>query len=390
MRGPVLRAAIAATAALGLLLAGGPLPAYGSAAQGLRPVPSPNQPPGPNSLGGAWAWSAHDAWAVGTSAPAANGPTSTLAEHWDGHVWRLSPVVNPAPGPNVLTAVAGSSSTDVWAVGYRFDAFNNGRTLVEHWNGTGWAIVPSPNVGGSGFLFAVSVLGPDDAFAVGTFDSSPNGFPTTLVEHWDGFTWTIQPSPNTLSFINQFQGVVALSTSDVWAVGFGADTESSFQEALVAHYDGTTWTRVATPGASYKELMAVTATSSHDVWAVGTQLPNPFGRADGLVEHWDGTAWSVVASPPVDATLTGVATASHTDAWAVGWSVVGTGPTRRSVAEHWDGSSWTSVPAPFGLTDNALFGAGETRAGKVWAVGTRADSTGLDLSLIATNCPMCA
>ena len=64
--------------------------------------------------------------------------------------------VVPSPTINVsnstfgarLNAVAVVSSTDVWAVG--FDPLPGGaafvkQTLIEHWNGTKWSIVPSPN-----------------------------------------------------------------------------------------------------------------------------------------------------------------------------------------------------------------------------------------------------
>jgi hypothetical protein len=390
MRMSALSAAAAATV-LSLFVSFAAFPALAAPAPLLRPVPSPNRHPGPNVLKAVWAASAADAWAVGTSAPATGGTTATLAEHWNGKRWNLITIPNPAPGPNVLNGVAGSGPADVWAVGYRFDSGGNGKTLTEHWNGSRWEIVPSPNVGGSGFLFAVSVLGPDSAFAVGFFDNSPNGFPQTLIEHWDGLTWTVQLSPNTTSFINLFSSVVAVSKADAWAVGYGQDTESGFQEVLVAHYDGVDWKPVATPNPGYKALMAVSAAASKDVWAVGIQVGGPSAQPDGLAEHWNGSAWSIISTPDRDATLTAVAARGHGDAWAVGWSQSAAGSPRTSVAEHWDGATWTSVPtAGFGPTDNALFGAAETPGGLVWAVGTRADSTGLDLTLVADNCPMCA
>jgi len=42
-------------------------------------------------------------------------------------------------GTYVLNAVAAVLSSDVWTVGY----LNYG-TLIEHWDGTKWSIVPSP------------------------------------------------------------------------------------------------------------------------------------------------------------------------------------------------------------------------------------------------------
>src|SRR5438477_12750976 len=55
-----------------------------------------------------------------------------------------------------------------------------------------------------------------------------------------------------------------------------------------------TWRVVPTPTVrAVAGLDGVTAVSSRDVWAVGGGARRP------LVEHWDGARWSVVASPAV-------------------------------------------------------------------------------------------
>jgi hypothetical protein len=46
--------------------------------------------------------------------------------------------------------------------------------------------------------------------------------PQTLVLHWDGSTWTIVASPNPSSTVNALYGVTAISASDVWLVGYYA------------------------------------------------------------------------------------------------------------------------------------------------------------------------
>src|SRR5207253_936224 len=62
-------------------------------------------------------------------------PTPTTCPPFD---WR---VVN-SPYAGSLNGVAVVSATDVWAVGGY-----NGQTLIAHWNGTAWSVVPSQNVG---------------------------------------------------------------------------------------------------------------------------------------------------------------------------------------------------------------------------------------------------
>ena len=51
-----------------------------------------------------------------------------------------------------LISVAMVSAKDVWAVGFYNESSLNStsdidRTLIHHWNGTKWSVVPSPNVG---------------------------------------------------------------------------------------------------------------------------------------------------------------------------------------------------------------------------------------------------
>src|SRR3954466_4464691 len=82
---------------------------------------------------------------------------------------------------NVLQAVDAVGPSDVWAVGHYQD-FGNVKTLVEHWNGSVWSIVPSPNGGEfTNGLLSVAALGPNDVWAVGNYNVV--GAELTLVEH---------------------------------------------------------------------------------------------------------------------------------------------------------------------------------------------------------------
>src|SRR5437868_2907408 len=100
-------------------------------------VASPNVGPGRNVLQGVAAVSSSDVWAVGSSEADTNAPLHTLVEHWNGSAWSVVSSPNRGPDNNNLTGVAALSANDVWAVG------SDGKTLVEHWNGSAWSIVPS-------------------------------------------------------------------------------------------------------------------------------------------------------------------------------------------------------------------------------------------------------
>jgi hypothetical protein len=185
----------------------------GCGGQGLRrapaatnPSPCPhgtpdhlNNPPVTNLLSVA-ASSAREAWSVGYFTDGANTVEHTLVDHWDGRTWSTMVTPNTDCGvSNALRSVASSSATNAWAVGIHSDGHNNINPLIEHWDGSSWAIVPTPAVPGrDAALNAVTVIDSSDAWAVGLYvtDDGPSTDPQTLTEHWDGRTWSVVPSPN--------------------------------------------------------------------------------------------------------------------------------------------------------------------------------------------------
>ena len=68
-------------------------------------------------------------------------------DHWNGHKWEWQ---NDASSDGILTAGTALGPRDAWAVGGTVptgvDAwFEQGVTLIEHWNGTAWKTVESPS-----------------------------------------------------------------------------------------------------------------------------------------------------------------------------------------------------------------------------------------------------
>jgi hypothetical protein len=246
--------------------------------------------------------SANDVWAVGTyeDLDSSDNPIAqTLVEHYDGTSWSVvsspddSAGSPPASTDNTLSGIVALSAADVWTVG----SYNAGtpsapltQTLVEHYDGTSWSVVSSPNqlnvnsAVTSNELLAVSADSANDVWAVGTYedlDSSDNPIAQTLVEHYDGTSWSVVSSPDDsagsppASTDNTLSGIVALSAADVWAVGsYNAGTPSApLTQTLVEHYDGTSWSVVASADASSAQndaLAQVAAVSSGDLWAVGS------------------------------------------------------------------------------------------------------------------------
>jgi hypothetical protein len=178
-------------------------------------VASPNASPGNNQLAAVASITASGVWAVG-SADNAAGNAQPLAEHWDGTAWRIVPSPSGAGPEAGLLGVAAVSTSDVWAVG---DTGSN--TLIEHWNGASWTVVPSPTPAGTLFnpLSGAAIVSATDIWAVGQSQNGTTGIPQTLIEQWNGTSWSIVPSPapGTASLLS---GASANPTSgQAWAVG---------------------------------------------------------------------------------------------------------------------------------------------------------------------------
>jgi hypothetical protein len=312
--------------------------------------------------------SAADVWAVGLR-PGGGCQYQTLTQHWDGSAWSVIPSPGKTTVNSVLDGVTVAGTSQAWAVGTAGCPADESRTLAEHWNGSRWLIVASPNGGVPGNHFstlqAVTAVSPSNVWAVGGQAGMRSQAPVTvpLIEHWNGIRWSIVPVP--AAAVGVLESVSATSASDVWAVGAG---QQSGQSAVALHFDGSSWQLVpvpAPPGTS-GGLSGVKALSAADAWAVGESFPNAGGNGKILTDYWNGTSWQVVAAPPVGgpgalSALSWVDAAPGTGVWAVGFWV--TGAAGNSVVLHWTGTAWKQKTTPSAsnlfrlavLPDNELF-----------------------------------
>jgi hypothetical protein len=158
---------------------------------------------------------------------------------------------------------------------------------VLHWNGTRWSVLPGPE---GGLLTAVTAVSATDAWVVGAAGSQ------SLVLHCTGTACSSVASPNpggtTSASFNHLDSVTALSPTDAWAVGaYGHFNGSTIGKTLVLHWDGTSWTQVASPTvAKSSALYSVTASSASQAWAVG-QWGTRTVPGGALILDWNGTSW---------------------------------------------------------------------------------------------------
>jgi hypothetical protein len=351
-----------------------------------RIVPSPNTGNQNNLLSGVRAAADDDVWAVGSAFIVNLSQNQTLIEHWNGTRWSVvqSPDTSRLYG-NELEAVAVASSDDVWAVGWAATdvtgEFTN--TLIEHWNGVAWSIVPSPNLNGAmeNILQGVTVVAPNDVWAVGYARVDSQFVLLTL--HWDGLVWSVVPA---LADTNEviLTNVSAMANNDVWAVGVGTDDLTP----LAVHWNGRQWTQVRTPITFLPSgLYGVAAISSNNVWVVGAD-----GRNATLNLDWNGTALHHAASPRFSGgahygLLAGVAALSSSNVWAVG-NIFAHNNLTQTLIEHFDGAKWTIVTSPNVANANtSLVAVTSTPGGTLWAVGDSAVSSGPERTFIVQMTP---
>lgn len=292
--------------------------------------------------------------------------------------WNVIPSPNVASYSNILYGVTALSAKNAWAVGYyQNESGTIGLTLIEHWNGATWSIVPSANASGAVYsiLNKVVALSADNIWAVGYtlyIPKSGSSYDLTLIEHWNGTTWKIVPSLNPGTLVDMLTGVTATSSSDVWAAGYyqnSIQSGDSNPHPLIEHWNGTSWNVVLSPEPipSGTILTDISAASAKNAWAVGSYSTH------SLTEHWDGSTWSIVASPTIGSSynvLNGVTT-SVGGAHAVGYSENANSNGSQSLFDHWNGSRWkaSSDPNPLGASSVTLNGVTALAPNNIWAAG---------------------
>jgi hypothetical protein len=121
-----------------------------------------------------------------------------LAEVWNGASWAMELTPPPVGSTSsYLYGVSCTASTSCTAVGNSTNSVGTDVTLAEVWNGTSWAMASTPNsIGAQGsYLFGLSCTSASACTAVGDYSDSAGGY-VTLAEAWNGTLWAIAPTPN--------------------------------------------------------------------------------------------------------------------------------------------------------------------------------------------------
>ena len=196
--------------------------------------------------------SASDCWAVGFAGPNALSNNflpnvmpnvagdSSFVEHWDGSAWTITAAPSaPSPSGTYLADVTCTSSVQCWAVGATMDTNGNpSATLVDQWDGTSWSTIPSPNPSSAEILTDVTCLGPSQCWASGaqgvSSGQNQNGSPSPMIESWNGSAWSVDPSPNVVAY-GYLNSVACTSGSGCFSTGFaitGSNNNNTVIEPL--------------------------------------------------------------------------------------------------------------------------------------------------------------
>jgi hypothetical protein len=294
-----------------------------------------------------------------------SGHEMLVAESWNGASWSLQTTTDPAdPLGSSFNAVSCVSSVCA-AVGESLYAPSIHVTLAETWNGSSWALdaLPAPDGTSAETLLGVSCATAKDCTAVGDFTS--HGRQSTLVEHWDGFQWSLESTPvrRAPAALN---AVSCTSASACTAVGFYTNGTGA-QVTLAERWNGTAWSIQTTrnpAGASIAVLNSVSCIATGECTAGGS-----FDAGSGpatLAERWDGAAWSRqgVPSPPSGGALLGMScAAANACTAAAGFPL----------AEAWSGVNWRvqklQLPRGYANGGGSLPGVSCSAAAACSAVG---------------------
>lgn len=294
--------------------------------------------------------SASNCFAVGESTVTGTSGDHALIEHWNGTRWAVESVAAPKPSsfPQLL-AVACSSVHSCFAVGDYSLSSTRSAPLAEHWNGSTWTAqyLPEPPRGSDGSLAAIACPGRHICVAVGSYETQ-GGNVQNLADSWNGTKWTFAVPTGSNGELNELSGVACTSDASCTAVG----RDGAVQVTFAGHWNGRTWAVQKTPNPAGMQTPGLSGVSCHTYamcMAVGTS--NVGVETETLAERWQGSRWSIVPSKnPSTAThpdsyLVGVSCPSATRCVSVGEKAV-TVTREAPMAELWNGSRWSTMSVP--------------------------------------------
>jgi hypothetical protein len=263
-----------------------------------------------------------------------------LAESWNGTHWAIVPTPDPAASRVAQLANVDCPSTTVCLAtgGHLGSPGPSGLRvggILESWNGTKWVLLSPPNPARWDLLGHLSCASTTHCTVVAVLTGSVSGGMLS----WNDGDWTPEAvaSPKGTSFVQL--NALSCPASTCMAVGTWGEqyTVNEHGGSLAEWWNGTIWSILPTPGGSSRSLSAVSCVSPADCVAVGSSQSVEIS----LAERWDGQRWSVMTTPSRGnaSALVAVSCVSATGCMAVG-SPAEFGGAGTVLAEWWNGKNW--------------------------------------------------
>jgi hypothetical protein len=289
-----------------------------------------------------------------------------------------------APSPGAATSLKGVSCGSIgglcMAVGsYVVGAGPATRAIVETYNGTSWALSSPPVPAGatSSTLDSVSCLptGASTLFcaAAGRYTDSV-GTQRSLLETWNGTTWTVGPT----TFTTAMHGVSCASTTACLAVG---------DNAAKLGWNGTTWVNYLQTVANSSLNGVSCRTISSQAWcsAVGSRVVSGVTQSFAQILT-GGTGATTETTPTIAGTTTVLNGSSCPVSAAFQCVAVGVQTTTVSTpfAIQRGSVNWTNevVNTPGGTGTMSGVSCSSSATADCRAVGTRVDALGNSSALL--------
>jgi hypothetical protein len=249
--------------------------------------------------------------------------------------------------------------------------------LTERFDGTSWAIIPSPSINGD--LSSVACSTDMSCVAVGITGPLP-GRP--LIEEFDGNEWSVEADPS-ISLQgyeeSELASVSCWAPGDCIAVGglfhFGIG-DLELARPLIELTQGSEWSGMALPAArANHELSSVSCLGPAVCDAVGNSVGFSPGDTDPFVMDLRGTKWSLLADSLGVDHLWGVSCLTQRFCLGVGDATSSTALTTATVEITPRGVQQIATPKGE-LISSTLYGVSCTRPSTCWAVGETNTPTG--------------
>jgi hypothetical protein len=259
----------------------------------------------------------------------------TWVERWNGSGWTIQRTVSGSIAGG-LGGVSCASATFCVAVGWSPARSGSSVALIETWNGGDWTVqrAPTPAGAAASRFAAVSCASPIACIALGSFSPTTSGASgRSFVDVWNGSTWAVQhvSAPAGESIVS----LISVScASAIICAAVGDEETGEVPGTVVARWDGSTWTVQNAPS----ELDDVTGVSCPSATACIISTAGP-----GILEdELNGSTWNVTVGEHSNSVfgLSGVSCAAATACTAIGQA------NRDTVALRWDGSRSSTENIP--------------------------------------------